>query len=339
MGTPQAVKKAGEKADQLQQDHIKALAGEQPVDPNVKVETPGGAPVEKQPAPKEKTAAPAAADGEFKKRYDNLKAKWDRTVPQLREDNESLKGELGTLSDQVGELRALIEKNEAQPVKTTQAPPDIEISDEEIEEYGPELIELMTRIAYAKGGEQKDVAKQLLELQKDVQSIKDGQKTVVKRQAQTEQTRFLADLLKLVPDWKVVNETADFKDWLGLDMPGTRQEYQYFLDEAAARFDHEAVAQIFLAYKGGGSKAPTSDSADDDNDVAGDLEDSILPNGSKASTVQTEDAGGKGKTIWTGKMMAKFYRDVQDGKYVGKEDEQRRIEIDIHAANAEGRVK
>ncbi|GMQ92506.1 MAG: hypothetical protein BMS9Abin11_1838 [Gammaproteobacteria bacterium] len=328
MGTPRHAKKAAKKATELQKELIDAQAEEgTPLDEAViDQEKP---PVE--PAPVE----PPKAD-EYKTRFINLKTKWDSEVPDMRKD---LAGAGEKIDDLTNQLKALTEKLEKQ---ADQASDNTEqavsaITDSEMEEFGPNLIALITRIANSAGGN-KDAAKKILELEKEIGQLKDGHKQVTERQELTGKELFFKELTDLVPDWKKINVDVDFQAWLSEDMPGTREERQYYLQKAANEFDHEKAAEMFNLYmKRGEGSVPTP--PDDEPEKDDDLEDQIIPDSSKASTVVTENAGEKGKKVWTRKEISRFYSDKSKGLYKRKEDEARRIEKDIHAASQEGRIR
>jgi hypothetical protein len=46
----------------------------------------------------------------------------------------------------------------------------------------------------------------------------------------------------------------------------------------------------------------------------------------------------EGKRMWRQKEISAFYRDVQKGKFRGKDSEKHRIEQDIVAAGQDGRI-
>lgn len=330
MGTPRQAKKTAKKAVELQKELIDAQAGDgTPLDeghPAIDQETP---PV--TPAPVE----PPKAD-EYKTRFINLKTKWDSEVPEMRKD---LVGAGEKIDDLTNQLKALTEKLED---KANQAPDTIEkavdsISDEEMEEFGPTLIALITRIANSAGGN-KDAAKEILELKKEIVQLKAGHSQVTERQELSDKEKFFKELTELVPDWREVNNETDFQAWLSEDMPGTREERQFYLQKAADAFDHEKAAEMFSIYKAIRGKGSAPIPTDDEPDDEGNLDDQIIPDSSKASDVQTDGAGEKGKKIWTRNDIARFYSDKSKGLYKRKEDEARRIEKDIHAASQEGRI-
>jgi hypothetical protein len=49
-------------------------------------------------------------------------------------------------------------------------------------------------------------------------------------------------------------------------------------------------------------------------------------------------APNKGR-VWTPQTIAKFYNDVREGRYMGKEQERDRLERDIFVAQREGRIQ
>ena len=329
MGTPRHAKKAAKKATELQKELIDAQAEGTPLDE-------GQPAIAQEDLPVKPAQDPVPVEDEYKRRYVALKTKHDEEFAPMRKD---LAGAGEKIDDLTNQLKALTEKLENQADQTSDNTDQAvsAITDEEMEEFGPNLIAIITRIANSAGGN-KDAAKKILELEKEIGQLKAGHKQVTERQELTGKELFFKELTDLVPDWKKVNDNVDFQAWLSEDMPGTREERQYYLQKAANEFDHEKAAEMFNLYmKRGEGSVPTP--TEDEPEVDDDLEDQIIPDSSKASSVATENAGEKGKKIWTRKDIARFYSDKSKGLYKRKEDEARRIEKDIHAASQERRIK
>ena len=272
------------------------------------------------------------APDNWEERFKGLKATHDQTVFELRQQNaESASGlekalnQISILTEQLDELR----KSNTAPPAAEQA--KVEVSDDEIEEYGQGLIDLIQKVSGGTTSKEVDLAKQVIDLQNRLDALTNTQKQVVETQVKDKRAVFWAELEDAVPDWKVINKDQKFKKWLATEMPGTGQERQFYLTQHFDNNDAGRVASLFNEFLG--AKGPASTTQDD-------LEELVAPSGSDAGNVDTSHNANK--HIWTRQEIADFYIDKRKGVY--KKDKKsiekgQRMERDIHAANNEGRIR
>ncbi len=294
---PRNVRKQAREAERLAKQY--AEQGEQGEDVNPPVPPPDPSEAPQPPG------NPEPVDWEA--RWKGLKQSHDKTVTDLRGENENLKGE-------IAELRELVEKASQQAPAAQAANL---FTEEEKEKYGEDFLELVERVAGARpDSDTSDIAKELKEL-------KEGLGDLRNTQTKTQEDLFFDALDELVPDWEKVNEDDRFKAWLAEEMPLTGFERQHFLNQARGQFDAKRAAAIFNSWKQGtGTPTPTPQSHTTAN-----------------SDVPTSADGQRDTYVFSRGEIAKFYDDMRRGKFRGKEQEARQIEERIFKAQNEGRVR
>lgn len=242
---------------------------------------------------------------DWEHRFKTQKQKYDEAVPALRTENEQQ-------AARIAELEGLIEK--AKPEPEPAVPEKPVFTEAEIEEYGEDFLNLITRVAGAQADPTANVSKELSELKTQFDAISQSQ-------AKTAQDRFFDDLTELVPDWEKVNEDDAFKAWLAEEMPMTGMERQAFLNEAQRKNDARKVASFFTAWKGESGQQ------------------SYLPDAVNGGSGQVGPDVDDRHEIYTAAEVAQFYDDKKLGRYKGREDEARQIELKIFRAQKEGRIR
>lgn len=283
---PREVRKQAERAKEIQT--------------NLKVVPPeDGAELEGDP--------PAPPEGDppvdWEHRFKTQKQKYDETIPVLRQENESL-------GQRVQELEDLLKKAKPDADPAVQAKPVF--SEEEIEEYGEDFLNLITRVAGRRENPDNDVSKELAELKEQFGSI-------AETQAKTATDHFYADLGELVPDWETINTDPEFHAWLAAEAPLTGNERQVFLSEAQRQLDARKVAGFFTAWKSESGKQSY-------------LPDSVAGQGAAVPV-------DEGHEIYTQQEIGQFYDDLKLGRYKHRKDEARQIEMKIFRAQKEGRIR
>lgn len=260
---------------------------------------------------------------DWKQKYSVLQGKYDAEVPRLAAD-------LRQALDRITDL-------EKPPVVET--PPEAVLTDAEIEDYGTDLIDVIGRKA-------REVARtefepMVVNLQNQVASLKQQIGVTDQRVAVREQNDVFALLDTDVKDWRAVNVSQPFKDWLALADPFSGQTRQKLMLNAFDAKDAPRVKTFFEGFLKENA-AVTSDSTAPPAGEAGNsatlqLEDYIAPGTPKTSTGQA--GAPKEKRMWSNKDIASFYSDVNKGHYKARPEDKARIEADIVAATREGRIK
>ncbi len=337
MAKPRKVAEQAAEADRLQ----KELAGDQgaeikdpPTDKDEKqTELSLVKDGEQPPAEGEKGIAdPKAAPTEnWEERFKGMKLKYDTTVPELRTQVSELSGKLEIANNQVETLRGQIadlqEKITAEPPAAEQA--KIEITEEEREEYGEGLINLIQKVS----GQQNtplevDLAKQVLDLSSRLDALTQKTEQVTEDRVVDKRGDFFKELTGKCKNWRSINKDPKFLSWLAEEMPGTGQERQYYLDKHFKAFDALRTADLFNDFLAANGTSRSSET---------DLEEQVQVNTAGGGSV---DSGHQpqGK-IYTRAEIKQFYKDKREGKYRYNKDDAVRIERDILAATADGRIR
>lgn len=245
--------------------------------------------------------APDNDQTDWEKRFKGMKKSHDTTVVGLRNENEQLTGK-------VSELENLLEKAQ----DSAPAVQEPTFTDAEVEEYGQDFLDMVSRVANRVGKTGSGVAEELATLKNQFDGI-------VENQARSAEDQFYADLEAAVPDWEKINESDEFKEWLAELMPMTGQERQVFLAKAHAQYDVSTVISFFTSWKGESVVSYSPDTTTSSNEF--------------------EEGFGEDTRVFTASEIQRFYDDKKLGRYRGKEEEARQIELKIFKAQQENRIR
>ena len=285
---------------QEQPNEAEAKADQEPV------ETP-------TPAP----SAPVKSEAEtWQQRYQTLQGMFNAEVPRL--------------NAQLRELQQQLQAAQAQqsaPKQVSQEPAKKLVTEQDVEAYGGELIDLMRRQASEVfQAERMQFRNDLAKLEAENADLRKQLGGVAERQGQNDRRSYFMELAKLVPDYESVNLDPAFIGWLAEVDPISGLTRQTFLNTAFEQFDPARTAAVFNGWKQlAGTVAP----------VKQELERQVAPGTSRASA-QTSQSSGADR-IWSMTEIERFYMDASKGKY-GR-DEAARIEAEIDAAVATGRIR
>ena len=260
----------------------------------------------------------------YEQRWRTAQGMYNAEVPRLTQENTHL-------GERVTQLESLISTMSTVPApESVPAPaPASALTETEVEEYG-ESIDIMRKVSQEIIGPYQD---EIVKLNTKLAQLQ-GQvipqiEQLGHAQAQTADQNFWGELTRLVPDWQKVNAKQDFQSWLLEADMLSGMTRQTFLEDAQRQLDSERVAGFFtswLSISGTETAQP--------NRAASELEKQVSPGRSNAGGAVLK---GEPKT-YTPAAITKFFNDVRDGKFKGKEDKRNAIEHDIFAAQAEGRI-
>ena len=276
------------------------------------------------PAPvSDPPAAPAPAQSEedaWKQRFNTLQGKYNAEVPRLNK-------EIGLLRDQLNASTARIEALVAAQTASSSKL----VTDKDLEAFGPDLVDLVKRQATEVARVEANT--KMSEVQQENATLKSQLNEVAERQGLNDRARYETDLASFVPDWKAINTDPSFLTWVAETDPisgSTRHEH---LMAAYNAFNVVQTANIFNAFRNG--RTPASAPAPAPDPVRSQLERQITPGNSKSS-----NAPASTEPKWfTNREIDQFYRDTTQGVYKGRDDEFARLEAEIDAAVAEGRIR
>ncbi len=210
------------------------------------------------------------------------------------------------------------------------------ITDEDRSAYGEELIDLARRSAQdALGPEIAALRNQNDLLKRQVTSS--GQKDIT------------ATLARDIPNWVSINRSPEFKHWLRLPNIYTGRVRQQMLNEAYQAADAPKVLQFFRDFLregvATGQLQPVPQFEQPEPIVAQPApRQAAIPLEALASPGRAKPAPGDSSVpadqpYFTRSQVAQFYNDVRARRYEGNLGEKNRIEAQIFAAQASGRIK
>lgn len=271
-----------------------------------------------EPAPVE---APPAEEPDWKQRYRTLQGKYD--------------AELGVMRD---ELRLLRERAQQPPLAPAApaAPPPPQISQEDVEAYGEDLIHAARRWAAA----EYQPAMQAFEQR--IARLEGSTKTIAADTTRATIMQALDADASIGRTWRTTNTDPEFLAWLRQADPFAGVARGDMLRDAYSRGDVVRTAAFFKAFQAEhtAKQPPATGAPLHTAQPAGQVSLADLaapgrmaPAGANASNATPE------KRMWTRRDIQSFYAARMNGAYRGREAEANSIEQDIVSAAAEGRIR
>lgn len=267
---------------------------------------------EAPPAPPE----PPKSDPEelWEQRYRSLKGMYDVDVPRLHAQTKELNTQVSVLMQELETAKT--QKAEYAPAPT--------ITDDDREAFGPDLVNLIERAAESKVSSLRDREASLVS---KIDSLQSQLSEITQKQVVSDKDRFVEGLTSMAPRWQTLNTDQGFLEWLQQVDPIYGLPKQIALNNAYEMLDAARVAAIFNAYSG--AQAPASRQQPFQN-----LQSQVAPDSSRVSSTPVEM---QSKRTYTERDVQEFYSNLRRGHY--SQDEAVRIEHDINAAAAEGRIR
>jgi hypothetical protein len=324
---PAAVKAAAARATQLQTEFITPPKldenGKPIVEENADTLEAGVEnviPPDEQPPAESQTQEPAENDDSWKHKFLSMQGRFNSQRAQLQ-----------TMSQEIGNLnRLLATVQRPEPAKPAEPAKQL-VTPEELAEYGPELVDLMTRVAQqATAPYQQEITQLKTQIQQTNGQIQSGARE-----------NLLAKLEEEVPNWAEQNDDPEFVAWLALPDTYSGAIRHDLLKAAFARNDSRRVVNFFKGFLA--ETAATAPSEQEPGKPAAlpgnkaSLTNFAAPGRAK-STAAPSSAPGE-KPIFTTPQITAFYTDRANGKYRGREDVAKKIEADIFLAQSEGRIR
>ena len=270
-----------------------------------------------------KTEGDPAAKWEHK--YNVLKGKYDKEVPRLQHQNNSLQSQIGDLQEQMNELLS-------RPVQTPEAHQSQHLRPEEIEDYGADMIDVVKRAA------REEFEPMIGTLREENERLRQLLGGVQQQSVMNVRERMLGQLDEAVPKWRELNQHPEFLGWLeNLDAySGERR-----LDMLRQAFDKNNTARVVAFFKGFlNENAAFSTSREPGSNAAPQVGlDTLVAPGRVSGDSQNRAQEGQPGHTWTQNEIQEFYRDVNRGTYRNNPDQRSRLENDIFLAQHENRIR
>lgn len=264
----------------------------------------------------------------YAQKWRTLQGMYNAEVPRLHAQNRDLQQRI----QQMEQLLAAMSTTNQQASTSQQVTTNLVTEDDEAE-YG-ESIDMMRKVS------REELAPMAQEIAAIKHALAQFQMNVVpqvqniaQRQATTAEQQFWADLTSSVPNWRSINDDKEFQNWL-LDIdPLSGINRQTILDDAQRNLDATRVANFFRAWnelKGNANVARNTNR----QATASELERQVAPGKGRNTGVPTSS----NTRTYSPEDIKKFFADVRQGYYKGREAERDRIERDIFAAQRDGRI-
>jgi hypothetical protein len=316
MALPKAIQKQVDDADAF----VAQMTGQTDnteTDPNL-APNPASAPEPPQlPISQEPEPKPTIPEETWERKYLTLKGMYDAEVPRLH----------AQMREMNGQVQQLIAENATARVQQTVTQPSTAktlITEQDKEAFGSDLLDLIDRASEQKVAEFRS---QNAHLVSRIEELQGKLGNVTERQVVSDKDKFLANLSAQVPNWETLNIDQGFLAWLAEVDPVYGLPRQVALTNAYESLDANRTAIIFNQYQG--KVAPMQQKPSQQ------LQSQVAPTRSRASPAPATSAGDK--SIWSQDQIANFYNEWIKGHLDQAEAE--RIEKDINAAYAEGRIR
>ncbi len=323
---PEAVRRQVERAEAI----VRQLSPAAEPEDAGEAEPAATEPVAAEPAPAAPAAPPAPPPAEdWEQRYRTLQGKYDAETAQMRARLVSLENLLSTMQQPAREPAA--------PARSTAETTTVVIPPEDEQAYGADLIQAARRWAMA------EVQPHIARLEETVRRLESGQQRVEVNTSQQRVEIGLDNDAELNGKWRAINQDPAFIAWLNDIDPFAGVKRFQLLTDACSRGDAVRVGKFFKAYIAehtavAPAPAPAPATPAPTPAAAAPTLESLAAPGRAAGPVPGSGAPAE-KRVWSNREITAFYRDVQQGKYAGREADKIRIETDILAAASEGRVR
>lgn len=327
MPAPAAIQKQINKADKLHEeiygDKPEAVIADLPgatLAPEVAPDTPEVAP----DVPVEDTLT---LDEELKKsdaRYKVLQGKYNKEVPQLHQ-------QVGALNEELNNVRRLLASLQQADTEVEVKPSKKLLKDEEIEEYGEDMISVIRRAA------REEFMPLIEKLEAENTQLKDMLGNVSTSVTDTARSSVYRYLDAELPNWKEINQDKGFLIWLDETDAFSGATRLALLKKAFEDNDATRVVKFFNSYLTENAAVVPEKVVETVTETKVDLMSMAAPGKPQSgpNTVRAQED----KPIYTHAGIQEFFRDVQTGKFKGREEERAAIELDILAAGSENRIR
>lgn len=310
MTLPKAVAAATEELAALEQQ-LQAPAPETPP-PDGQTETPSAP----EPIPEPAPAAPVAStdvssevpEEKWEHKYRRLQGKYDAEVPRLHQQVKELQAALQQMQHQVQQVPP--------PPPEKPAEPERYVSDEDVANYGEDFVDIQRRITL-------DATR---DLRKQVEDLK---AQLAQQGSQVQSVSFETRLLQEIPDFREVNNDPSWIAWLNEVDPLLRGPRRAIAQQAFVAGDVEAVKSYVDLWRKSQAPAQPAPAVSRQQE----LQRQVQPSRATASA----PSSGAKKQYTMGEADAIFNR-IQHLTAQGRIDEAKRLDAEISAAYAEGRI-
>lgn len=280
--------------------------------------------------------APAPVKDEFEQKYRSIQGKYDAEVPILRNQAQTFERINANLSAQLAAAQEELHRFRSQPAPAVPTAPVAAANAKDVETFGSDLIDLITRVSSAQAQSLKsDLLGAIQQIDRSVNQTKSEIGTVKVSQAQTDRALYEQRLSESIPNWREINAKHEWLVWLGeydAVLGTTRQEA---LTDAYHKYDSARTLAFLNAYLDTErAKAPTPRLTPQEE-----LARQTSPRTNVAQTTVIQDSSPASQRAFTQKEIGDFYTAVLQGKWKHDPAGKAAMEQAIDEAVAAGRVR
>lgn len=330
---PPAVRAAAARADELfkQSQAAAGITAEgNPPEPVVPPVAPTPEPTP-EPAP---TPAPPAPPAE--PTIDPNDQSWEQKAKSDRGRVVRLEERLRDMTEHVQNLQNVIATLQAAPPPQATAPqPQATLlTDQEIEEYGKDMLSVVGKKA------REEVAPLINAYEERIKGLEAQVQVTTATTSQQIQQKLLDTLDARLSSWREINTNEKFIDWLGLPDAYSGAIRMDMLKAAYAQGNAPRVLAFFNGFLAEEAAVAPAETQPDDGST---VKVAKVPLASLAAPGRAKTAAAAPapteKPIFTRAQIAKFYADVNAQVYRGRDADKNKLEAQIFEAQREGRIR
>jgi hypothetical protein len=305
------------------------------------VEQPGAPQAPPQGAQPEAAGAAGQPEESWEQRFKSLQGRLDAMLEsnrQLAEHNSSLENQISSML-----AAGAQQPPEGQPATRKDYPKLV--TDDELKDYGEDFFTVVGKKA------REEYAPEFDELAARLARLEGRVEGVTQITARTQVKDVYQTLDSDVQNWRDINTSEAFKNWLQFADPFSGKRRHDLLMDAFSRHDAKRVVNFFNGFLAEATGTPPN--SESPGSAAPPLAPSGTPgvgNGSGRPSLEDFAAPGRArsspeghlppdKPVYTSAWIAKFMADKRTGKYRGREADADAIERDIYQAQHEGRIQ
>lgn len=328
---PPAVIRNAKAADEMQQQFINPDPPPQDPSQDPSQDPPQDPPIDPN-APPSPPPDPTD-DGTWKHKYQSMQGRYNADVSRLRGQVETLSSQIVNLNNVLGAVRT-----PAAPEETFRpAPAKLNITPEEVAEYGEDFVDFTSRVAT------DAVQRATAPFKQEIERLKQQVGGVGETLHQSGREKLISDMDANLPGWRDINRNQEYLDWLGLQDPYTGAIRQEILNEAYEQNSFPRVAAFFkgfLAELAATANPPKGVEPENKGIPIPKLAlNTIVAPGRAKLAAATPPSAPSEKPIFKPTDVAKFFNDKVAGRYKGREAEANEMEASIILAGNEGRIR
>jgi hypothetical protein len=269
-------------------------------------------------------AEPPVGEEQWEHRYRSMKGRYDATQGIMAQMQE----QMSLMANELTRTQSLLQQQPVTPQQVQSL-----VTEDDRKNYGDDLIDLTRRIA-------KDT------VEPELTSVKEENKRLQQRIVQQAQRGVIETLDDQLPDWREINNSPRFKQWLSLPDIYSGVVRKKMLDAA---YQAASAPRVLAFFKGfitdevatGNIEPPAAaqQSTPAPRQAAVVLEQIAAPGRARPASGGNTPAPANDQPIFTRPQVAKFYSDVRAGVYSGRDAEKNAYEQAIFLAQREGRIR